>query len=132
MAPQTAVVISRALIPRRAGRAFQCSWKSTPAQIQEAWPNQPQELLSIIRSNGSDGIRNRAVQLAIAGDQRDLAYQAVRTRGAVLPPMWTKAYIALTEEYFNDHSPAVDAAFQIVHRRSFPKTSQASAAFRQS
>ena len=44
--------------------------------------NQPQELLSIIRSNASDDIRNRAVQLAIAGDHRDLAYQAVRTRGA--------------------------------------------------
>jgi Flp pilus assembly protein TadD len=74
--------------------------------------NQPQELLSIIRSNGSDDIRNRAVQLAIAGDHRDLAYQAVRARGGVLPPVWTKAYGALTGEYFNDHSSAIEAAFQ--------------------
>ena len=74
--------------------------------------SQPQELLSIIKTNGSDDIRNRAVQSAISGDRRDLAYEAVQTRGSLLPPVWTKAYSALAGEYFNDRSPAIDAAFQ--------------------
>jgi tetratricopeptide (TPR) repeat protein len=74
--------------------------------------NQPQELLAIIRSRASDDIRNHAVQLAIAGDHRDLAYQAARARGAALPPVWTNAYTALAGEYLNDHSSPVDAAFQ--------------------
>ena len=72
----------------------------------------PDELLAVIRGNASAQIRNRAVQFAIAGDRMDLAYSAVRTRGATLPPVWTNAFIALTGEYFADRSPSIDAAFQ--------------------
>ncbi|HWB83525.1 MAG TPA: hypothetical protein VG675_05265 [Bryobacteraceae bacterium] len=72
----------------------------------------PQQLLAVIRGNGSDGIRNQAVQSAIAGNHRDLAYSAIRTRGSALSPIWTKAYLALAGQYFNDHSAAIDAGFQ--------------------
>jgi cellulose synthase operon protein C len=73
---------------------------------------QPEELLSIVRSNGAGDIRNRAVQFAIEGDHRELAYSAIRTRGSALPPVWTKAYSALAGQYFDDHSSAIDTAFQ--------------------
>jgi Tfp pilus assembly protein PilF len=73
---------------------------------------QPEELLAVARGGSSADIRNRAVQFAIAGDRADLAYAAVQTRGSALPPVWTKAYTALAGQYFNDRSPAIDAAFQ--------------------
>jgi predicted Zn-dependent protease len=72
----------------------------------------PDELLTVIRSNGSAEIRNRAVQFAIANDRPEFAYSAVRARGNALAPVWTKAYTALAGEYFDDRSPAIDAAFQ--------------------
>jgi hypothetical protein len=73
---------------------------------------QPQELLSIVRSNGSADLRNRAIQLAIDGDHQELAYSAIRTRGSALAPVWSKAYSALAGDYFNDRSAAIDTAFQ--------------------
>jgi tetratricopeptide (TPR) repeat protein len=73
---------------------------------------QPEELLAIARGNGAAEVRNRAVQFAIAGDRPELAYAAVRGRGTALPAVWTKAYTALAGDYFNDRSPAIDAAFQ--------------------
>lgn len=72
----------------------------------------PNELLNVIRANGSADIRNRAVQFAIASDRPNLAYSAVQARGNALPPVWAKAYIALAGHYFDDHAPAIDAAFQ--------------------
>jgi cellulose synthase operon protein C len=73
---------------------------------------QPDELLSIIRNNAAPDIRNRAVQVAISGDHPELSYSAVRAHGATVDPVWTKAYTALTGEYFEDRSQAIDAAFQ--------------------
>ena len=73
---------------------------------------QPQELVSIVRNNGSADLRNRAIQLAIDGDHQELSYSAIRTRGITLAPVWTKAYSALAGEYFNDRSPAIGTAFQ--------------------
>ena len=75
---------------------------------------QPEELVSIIRANPSPDIRNRAVQFAIAGERPELAYSAVRTRGGALPPVWVKAYTALSGQYFDDHSALIDGAFQAV------------------
>ena len=75
---------------------------------------QPEELLSVVRGNDSAEIRNRAVQFAIAGDSRELAYSAVRIRGGALAPVWTKAYSALAGQYLDDRAPAIDAAFQAV------------------
>ena len=73
---------------------------------------QPDELLDIARASGPADIRNRAVQFAIGSDHPELAYSAMRARDSSLPPVWTNALTALTGDYFNDHSPAIDAAFQ--------------------
>lgn len=73
---------------------------------------QPDQLLAIVRGNGSAEIRNRAIQFALGGDHRELTYSAIRTRGMELAPVWSKAYTALAGEYFDDRSPAIDAAFQ--------------------
>jgi len=73
---------------------------------------QPDQLLAVVRGNPSADVRNRAVQFAIAGDRSPLAYAAVLGRGAALPPVWTRAYTALAGQYFDDHAPAIDAAFQ--------------------
>ena len=73
---------------------------------------QPAELLAVARGNGSAEIRNRAVQFAILGDRSELAYSAIQARGSALASVWTKAYTALTGQYFDDRSPAIDAAFQ--------------------
>ncbi len=73
---------------------------------------QPDELLAIVRGNPIADVRNRAVQLAIAAGTPALAYSAVEARGRALDPVWTRAYTALSGHYFDDHSPAIDAAFQ--------------------
>ena len=73
---------------------------------------QPEELLAVVRGNAFADTRNRAVQFAVAGDRAELAYSAVQTRGGALAPVWTKAYTTLAGQYFNDRSPAIDAAFQ--------------------
>jgi len=70
------------------------------------------QFLAIASSDPSAEIRNRAVQLAIAGNMPSLAFSAIQTRGRTLPPVWSKAYSALAGVYFNDRSPAVDTAFQ--------------------
>jgi Tfp pilus assembly protein PilF len=73
---------------------------------------QPDQLPAIARSGAFPEIRNRAVQMAIASDRQDLAYSAIRIRGTALPPVWTRAYTALTGDYFADRSTAVDASFR--------------------
>jgi tetratricopeptide (TPR) repeat protein len=75
-------------------------------------PQYPGELLAVVRNDPSAAIRNRAVQAAVEADRSELAYEAVRARGGTLPAVWTNAFLALTGEYFDDHSPAIDAAFQ--------------------
>ena len=71
----------------------------------------PQELLAVARGHASSDVRNRAVQIAIGSDKPALAYAAVRERGAGLPPVWTKAFTALSGVYFSDRAPAIAAAF---------------------
>jgi cellulose synthase operon protein C len=73
---------------------------------------QPEELLAVLRGDAFADTRNRATQFAIGGDHRELAYSAIQARGMALPAVWTKAYTALAGRYFDDRSPAVDAAFQ--------------------
>lgn len=80
--------------------------------LRQMASRQPQELVSIVRNNGSADLRNRAIQLAIDGDHQELSYSAIRTRGSAFAPVWTKAYSALAGEYFNDRSPAIGVAFQ--------------------
>ena len=73
---------------------------------------QPDQVLAIVRGNGSAAIRNQAVQAALAAGRAELVYSAVRARGAALSPVWTTAYTALSGRYLDDRSPEVDAAFQ--------------------
>jgi Flp pilus assembly protein TadD len=56
-------------------------------------------------------INNRAVQVSIASGKEPLAMDALRARSRGLPPVWLTAYTALTGDYFDDHSPAVNQAF---------------------
>ena len=72
----------------------------------------PGELLAVVRSNPSAAIRNRAAQAALESDRPDLAYEAIRARGSALPAVWTNALLALSGDYFGDHSAAIGAAFQ--------------------
>jgi len=71
----------------------------------------PEELLAIILGSGPDEIRNLAVQSAIASESPERAYAAIRSRSGA-SPVWIKAYTALAGRYFDDHSPAINAAFQ--------------------
>jgi cellulose synthase operon protein C len=71
----------------------------------------PEELLAIIRGSGPDAIRNLAIQSAIANERPERAYEAIRSRSGA-SPVWIKAYTALAGRYFDDHSPAINAAFQ--------------------
>ena len=73
---------------------------------------QPDELVAVARGNSFAEIRNRAVQIAIAGCRPDLAYSSIQARGNALPAVWTKAYTALAGLYFDDRAPAIDSAFQ--------------------
>ena len=70
---------------------------------------QPKELVALARGSV---YADRAVQSAIAGDRRDLAYASIQARGSGLPPVWTKAYTALAGLYFDDRAPAIGRAFQ--------------------
>ena len=73
---------------------------------------QPEELLAVAHGNASAGVRNRAVQIAIGSGRQDLAYRAVASRGGAMPAVWSRAYTALAGQYFDDHAPAIDRAFQ--------------------
>ncbi len=70
---------------------------------------QPKELVALARGSV---YADRAVQSAIAGDWRDLAYASIQARGSGLPPVWNKAYTALAGLYFDDRAPAIGRAFQ--------------------
>jgi lipopolysaccharide biosynthesis regulator YciM len=70
---------------------------------------QPKELVTLARGSV---YADRAVQSAIAGDWRELAYASIQARGSGLPPVWTKAYTALAGLYFDDRAPAIGRAFQ--------------------
>ena len=73
---------------------------------------QPDELLRIARQYNNQEIGNRAVQFAIASERPDLAYAAIRNRGAARDPVWTRAFMALAGLYYDDRSAAIDGAFQ--------------------
>ncbi len=76
--------------------------------------NEPNELIALARGGASDEIRNHAANVAFSADRAELAYNAVRARGASLPPVWTGAFTALAGHYLDDHTAAIDAAFQNV------------------
>jgi tetratricopeptide (TPR) repeat protein len=71
----------------------------------------PDRLVALAEGAPSEAIRNRAVQWAIGSGNRDLAYRAVRARGAQLKPVWARAYVALTGVYYEDAASTINAAF---------------------
>lgn len=70
----------------------------------------PQQLVSVAQA-GTDAVRTSAVSTALAGNDASLALRAVAARGVGLPPVWTKAYTAITGFYFGSKAPEVTAAF---------------------
>ncbi|HLK69450.1 MAG TPA: hypothetical protein VKU19_38730 [Bryobacteraceae bacterium] len=73
---------------------------------------QPDELVAMARGNTTALVKNRSVQLAIASGRTDLADRAIQARGGSLPPVWSRAYTALSGLYLSDRAASVDAAFQ--------------------
>ncbi len=71
----------------------------------------PDQLVQLAAGAPSPDVRNRAVDRAIGSGNRELAYRAIRARGAQMQTVWTRAYTALTGVYYADPSMAVDAAF---------------------
>ena len=71
----------------------------------------PNELISLIRGNAPDGVKNRAVEAAIGSGSESLAMRAVEARAAVRPPVWGKVYAALTGLYYADSAPTINAHF---------------------
>ncbi|MDX1983989.1 MAG: hypothetical protein SFV51_27185, partial [Bryobacteraceae bacterium] len=58
------------------------------------------------------GPRDEAADAAIDSGRPDIALAAVRARGQGLPPVWTKAYTALTGFYLGLRTPSIDEAFR--------------------
>jgi predicted Zn-dependent protease len=82
--------------------------------LATASANQGDELIALIRSNTSDGVRNLAVHYAVANGTEALAMRAIEARGTALAPVWTKSYTALTGLYYADSSPQIGSAFASV------------------
>ncbi|MEO8130993.1 MAG: hypothetical protein ABI822_28095, partial [Bryobacteraceae bacterium] len=72
----------------------------------------PDKLVAIAEGGASEELRNGAATAAISGGDVALALRAVAARGTGLPPVWTKAYTALTGLYFTRGTPDINAAFQ--------------------
>lgn len=68
----------------------------------------PRQLVQIA---GGRGARDAAASAAIASGNAALAMHALAARGTGMPPVWTKAYTALTGLFLNVRTPQVQAAF---------------------
>jgi cellulose synthase operon protein C len=63
---------------------------------------------------GTSGLRDAAMALAYKAPDSTTALKIIDTRGAKLPPVWSRAYTALTGVYFNQREPAILNAFTSV------------------
>jgi Tfp pilus assembly protein PilF len=72
----------------------------------------PEKLVAVAQTGASDELRDGAANTAVSGNDAALALRAITARGTRLPPVWTKAYTALTGLYFNRATADVNAAFQ--------------------
>jgi cellulose synthase operon protein C len=70
----------------------------------------PQELVQLAASSRA-GLGDAASQYILAHGSAALAEEAIAARGRSLPPVWSKAYRALTGLYLADRSSAVNSAF---------------------
>jgi cellulose synthase operon protein C len=71
----------------------------------------PARLVTAAQSGSTQEVRNNAAATAIDGDDAGLAMKVVAARGAGLPPVWTKAYVALTGLHFLAAPEETQAAF---------------------
>jgi tetratricopeptide (TPR) repeat protein len=55
---------------------------------------------------------DRPANMALAGNDADLALRVVEARGRNLPPVWTRAYSGLVGLYFGRQSPQIRGAFE--------------------
>jgi cellulose synthase operon protein C len=53
-----------------------------------------------------------AANFTVASGDNKLGYAAIRAHGAGLPPVWTKAYVAMAGLFFSDPAADVDASFR--------------------
>ncbi len=72
----------------------------------------PQRLVALAGSGGSELIRNAASNVAVASGNRELALAAITARGSKLAPVWSRAYTGLVGLYYADPSPRINTAFQ--------------------
>jgi cellulose synthase operon protein C len=71
----------------------------------------PARLVTAAQSGSTQEVRNGAASTAVEGDDAGLAMKVVAARGAGLPPVWTKAYVALTGLHFLAAPEETQAAF---------------------
>jgi len=65
----------------------------------------PKLLLSEAARGNSETQRDFAARAAVESGNLQLALEAVRARGATLPPVWTRAYTGAVGLYYRDASP---------------------------
>ena len=74
--------------------------------------NAPDRLVQVARAGSSPAVRDSAAQIAVAGSDAGLALRAVAARATGLPPVWGRAYTALTGYHFGRVAPEIAAAFE--------------------
>lgn len=71
----------------------------------------PARLVMFAEKGRSKEVRNNAVATALEGADAALALKAVAARGIGLPPVWTKAYTALTGLHYSKNDSQIAGAF---------------------
>ncbi len=81
-------------------------------RFAELIASNPQQLDAVASSNPSQEVRNAVVNAVLKSGISQRSFQAVAARGKGLPPVWTRAYTALTGLYFDANTPVVNQAFR--------------------
>ena len=63
---------------------------------------------------GTSALRDAAMSVAYRAGDPAIALKIIATRGVKLPPVWSRAYTALTGVYFNQREPGILNAFTSV------------------
>src|SRR5207302_3268854 len=74
----------------------------------------PQRLATAASSDPSDEIRNAIANYVLKSGNTSRAFDVIAARGRGLPPVWTRAYTALTGLYFVANTAPVNTAFREV------------------
>ena len=62
-------------------------------------------------AGGNQALRDATTSLAYRSADAATAFKIINLRGAKKPPVWSRAYTALTGVYFNNREPLVESAF---------------------